>query len=386
MSRELPAKPNLEHLKNQAKELLEKFEQGDSQAKERLGAIRWTGARPKLADALHEIAREYGFTSWAKLKERVEWMTKVLPPELMLTQAIRASDAKRTTHVLEEHPELKATLNGPLADYGGGLTALLAAVQYTDRKTIEVLLGAGADINQRGYAWDGGLGVLDECAAEIADFLIERGAKMDAQAAARLGRIDELGEMIEANPEVVKARGAHGQTPLHFASTVEIARLLVEHGAEMDARDVLHESTPAQHMLRVVQARHYKRDRLDIARFLVERGCRTDLLMASALGDRELVTRILEENPESIRMRVSEEYFPKQDARSEGTIYHEMFGPGRTAHPIARDFGHDEVFRFLMERTPEDLKLSLACELGDEGLFRELLEKRPKVAAELTEE
>ena len=54
MSRELPAKPNLEYLKKQAKELLRANGQG------------------KLADAQHALAKEYGFATWAKLKSHVE--------------------------------------------------------------------------------------------------------------------------------------------------------------------------------------------------------------------------------------------------------------------------------------------------------------------------
>ena len=37
-----------------------------------------------------------------------------------------------------------------------------------------------------------------------------------------------------------------------------------------------------------------------------------------------------------------------------------MLRAHRTAHSVARDFGHEEVFQLLMERTPEDLKLTLA--------------------------
>jgi len=46
---------------------------------------------------------------------------------------------------------------------------------------------------------------------------------------------------------LVHARGGDGQTPLHFASTVEIAEFLLAHGAAIDARDVDHEA----HALRV---------------------------------------------------------------------------------------------------------------------------------------
>jgi ankyrin repeat protein len=52
---------------------------------------------------------------------------------------------------------------------------------------------------------------------------------------------------------------------------------------------------------------------------------------------------------------------------------------------VARDFGHEQVFQLLLERTPEDLKLALACELGDEGVFYEFLSKHPNAAKTLSE-
>jgi hypothetical protein len=45
----------------------------------------------------------------------------------------------------------------------------------------------------------------------------------------------------------------------------------------------------------------------DVARYLISRGCRTDILMASALGDVDLVRRHLDSDPTSIRMSVSEQ-------------------------------------------------------------------------------
>jgi len=273
-----------------------------------------------------------------------------------------------------------------MAGYGGGMQALLAAVQRSDRKTIDVLLGAGADINARSRWWSGGIGVLDECAPGIAAFLIERGAALDAHSTARLGMIEKLRELVTADPAVVGARGANGQTPLHFASTVEVAQYLAEHGADIAARDLQHESTPAQHMVRVVQARHYPRDRQDIALYLVARRCRTDILMAAALGDTDLVRRHLDADPECVRMRVSDEYFPKQDPQSGGTIYIPIFGRQRTPHLIARDFGHEEVFQFLMERSPQDVKRMQAFDLGDEGLFRDLVASRPDFIASLSDD
>jgi hypothetical protein len=167
---------------------------------------------------------------------------------------------------------------------------------------------------------------------------------------------------------------------------VDIAQYLLEHRADIDARDTEHESTPAQHMLRVVQARYYPRDRQDVARHLVARGCRSDILMAAALGDLPLVRRLLETDPACIRMRVSEAFFPKKDPRSAGTVYIPIFGPNRTAHLVARDFGHADVFQFLMEHSPEDVKLSQAFELGDEAIFGALLAKRPNLIETLSDE
>ncbi len=47
-------------------------------------------------------------------------------------------------------------------------------------------------------------------------------------------------------------------------------------------------------MLRVDQVRHYTHDRQEVARYLVSRGCHTDLLMAAALGNADLVRRHLD--------------------------------------------------------------------------------------------
>jgi hypothetical protein len=58
MPRDLPERPDLEHLKKQAKALLRELRQRDANA--------------SLADALHALAREYGFASWPKLKAHVE--------------------------------------------------------------------------------------------------------------------------------------------------------------------------------------------------------------------------------------------------------------------------------------------------------------------------
>jgi hypothetical protein len=57
-ARALPARPNLEHLKNEAKQ--------------RLDALRHANPSAKLAKAQFQLAREHGFASWRELKAEVE--------------------------------------------------------------------------------------------------------------------------------------------------------------------------------------------------------------------------------------------------------------------------------------------------------------------------
>jgi len=298
-----------------------------------------------------------------------------------LVAAVNANDTRRVAQLLDGHSELKARLNDPLPGFAFGATPLLACLPWGNREMIDLLLGAGADINQKSHWWAGGFGVLDGAARAdrdpgLAAFLIQRGAFVDVHAATGLGLRDRLDALVSAEPTLVHARGGDGQTPLHVAPTVEIAAYLLDHGADIDARDIDHESTPAQYMVR---------DRQAVARYLISRDATTDILMAAALGDLELVKRHLDGDPACIRTSVSEEYFPKRDPRAGGCIYIWCLGANKTAHIVAREFGHEDVFRLLMERSPAELKLALACELGDEATFRDLLASRPNLARTLSE-
>jgi hypothetical protein len=366
MSRELPSNPSLEFLRKQAKDLLR------------------TEHHPNLAAAQHALARDYGFPTWAELKTHVQSL-KLTPAE-SLREAVTAQDSTRVRTLLDRHPELRAAINDPLPGYGFGQHALFAAVQRSDRATIDVLLHHGADIHKRSAWWAGGFGLLDDCDPSLVDFLLQRGAVLDAHSTARLGLLPELRALIAADPSLVHARGGDGQTPLHFASTIEIAAFLLDSGADIDATDIDHESTPAQYMLRVEQKRHYPHDRQDVARFLVSRGCKTDLLMASALGLEDLVRQHLDRDPGCIRMSVSKEWFPMRNPRAGGSIYIWKLGGNRTAHAVAREFGHENIFQLLTWRTPEDLRLALACELGDEAVFQQFLVRNPDIVAHLSDD
>jgi ankyrin repeat protein len=301
-------------------------------------------------------------------------MTHAANPMEALAGAIAANDSAAVAAVIARFPAIRERLDEPLPGGHFGATALLTAVGCGSREIAELLLDAGANVNQRSHWWAGGFGVLDG-ENGLTEFLIARGATVDAHAAARLGRLDRLRELAAADPGVVHARGGDGQTPLHFAATVEVARFLLDHGADIDARDVDHESTPAQWMIR---------DRQHVARFLVEQGCAADILMAAALGSADLVRRHLADEPHGVLVSVSAEHFPMRNPRAGGHIYTWTLGAGKTAHLVARDFGHEAIYRLLLRETPLDLQLALACETGDHDTLRDLLAVHPDLPRQLS--
>jgi len=285
--------------------------------------------------------------------------------------AFRADDWRRVGELLERHPEIKAMIDKPVGPFDSP-----AIVHARSPEMLDVLLAAGADLNAKSRWWAGGFGLLHGCSPELAAHAIERGAIVDAHAAARLGMLETLRELVARDPGVVHARGGDGQTPLHFAATVEIAAFLLDHGAMIDALDSDHESTPAQYMTG---------DRQDVARFLVARGCKTDILMAIALGDADRVRGELDADPESIRACVSDEYFPMIDGRAGGTIYQWTLGFYATAHRVARKFGRDDVLRVLIERSPLAVLLIDACLSGGGDAARMLRADHPEMMHGLTE-
>jgi len=268
--------------------------------------------------------------------------------------------------LLDSDPEYRALINEPLFSFDS--QAIVRAASMGNRELIDVLLDAGADINVRTKWWAGGFGVLDMEHHELAEYLISRGAIVDAYAAAHHGMIDKLRELVAADPACVHMRGGDGQTPLHVARNVETAEYLLEHGAELDALDVDHESPPAQYALR---------DRLEVARYLVQRGCRTDILMAAVLGDRELTLKHIDQ----IEMRVNNNYFPMKDPRAGGHIYIWTIGSGHTAHQIAWKRGDHDLLALLLEHSPDTLhkqigadRVVLAARDNDTASVRQLLE------------
>jgi ankyrin repeat protein len=353
----LPSNPNLDDLNGTAKALLHR--------------VAPTGSKVRgLPEARRQIARKYGLPTWKKLKDAAEFLNA----QSALGQARKAvqfDDAAEFRRVIEKCPVLRAKIDDPVFDFNSPLI-----IHAKSEAMLNELLAAGANINGRSRWEAGSFGLLDTAPKDVANYAIERGAIITAHAAARLGLLNKLKELVNADPQLVHARGGDGQTPLHFASTVEIAEFLLDRGADINALDMDHSSTPAQWMIR---------SRPEVARFLIQRGCKTDILMAAALGDSAVVESHLRNDPESIRMRVSDECFPLIDSGiNGGTIYQWELGWYVSAIQVAKSFDHPRVFEMLMDRCPPDEKLLNACWLHDDDLVRSLLEQHPDLAKRLS--
>jgi len=248
----LPARPNLSHLRPQARDVLRAAQSGDISAVDRIRAV---SDRLTLAAAQLAVAREYGFTSWAELKAEVEARTMDLAQqvEAFCTASIRdwtgraarmlaatpeiadysfataviLGDASRVRREIKRHPDLVTR-----PDDRTGWTALHAACASQWHRldparadgllaVARLLLEAGAD--PRRYD-DGNRppspvvydAVRSACRPELVDLLLAHGADPDAP-----------------DPD--------GRSPYALATAqgrTEVAALLRRHGAVDDATDI----------------------------------------------------------------------------------------------------------------------------------------------------
>jgi len=104
--RDLPARPSLDHLKNEAKALQKAFGDGDATAVQRVRAILGEVQTIKLTDAQRVIAREYGSPTWARLREAVQ--TSRGPDEAIaeLLAAVQEQSRDRANRVLRTRPAI----------------------------------------------------------------------------------------------------------------------------------------------------------------------------------------------------------------------------------------------------------------------------------------
>ncbi len=194
--RPLPDRPNLRHLKDQAKHLLK------------------TGAAVSLADAQFQIARLYGFASWPTLKAHVASFEEAG----QLKQAIDTNDIARVKTMMTCNPALHSA---PLG-YGnhGPLTWVAECrVPWESPSPVrlamaEWMISRGSDVHQGG---DGPLmrAALNSYRIPMMELLVSHGANVNAL--------------------------WHGHFPIIFAPCESmdqaVLKWLLDHGAKPNCRD-----------------------------------------------------------------------------------------------------------------------------------------------------
>jgi ankyrin repeat protein len=238
--------------------------------------------------------------------------------------------------------------------------------------------GTPEDIRAVSEWWASGLHTR-EVDPQVARRLVERGATLTVHAAAGIGLTDHLAPMLDADPSLIDAKGCDACTPLHFARDIATARLLLERGARIDARDDDHDSTPVQWLIR---------DAPDVVRFLLDRGASPDIFLATALGDRDLVARLIEANPSVVSSRIGRvpEFPPLGHHTRGGTICQWTLAFNSYAHQIALLKGHIDVFNLLWASSDETTRLLVSGVLGRRADAEAIVARHPGIVASLPAE
>ena len=293
---ELPARPSLEHLKNEAKQ--------------RLKALRRQRPQAKLAAAQLALARDYGFASWRQLKAHVDNVSPARSDRKKVFGAARAGDVATVRRALEH-------------GFDPGWTDV-------DGRTLHQIGKAGGNAAIELLARD-----FQERETRPAPMVEAIGAILDA---AESGRADELGRLLDAHPDLIDARGGNfwGRTALHMAAwrnRQACVRLLLERGADVRIRDygdnayALHFAADAadlevvkmlveagsdvvgegdDHQVGVLGwATCFRRVREDVAEYLLRQGAKLSLWSAIALDRPDDVRRFVAGNPSLLGAQMS---------------------------------------------------------------------------------
>ncbi len=305
-------------------------------------------------------------------------MSSGVPAELTpvdrFQRAVHDRDAVELRRVLEASEQARAAINEPL--FGFDSPALVAVAGDGDLALVDALLAFGADPNRRSSWWAGGFHPLHGATGLVADRLIAAGSVPDACAAARLDRLDLLEKMLRTDPARVHERGGDGQTPLHFARSRAVVDLLLEAGADVDARDVDHRSTAAEWMTGEGEAP--EQSRIDLARYLVERGATADIFLVAALGLTDRAREMLQADPSLLRLRTGQGDYGEQPPSSYH-IYLWTLGSNLSPLHVAAKFGHEETLKVLEQLATPAERLLLACHRGRGDEARAIVRANPGI-------
>jgi len=287
-------------------------------------------------------------------------------------QAVHDHDAVALRRVLADSEEARAAINEPL--FGFDSPALVAVAGDGDLALVETLLEFGADPNRRSDWWAGGFHPLYAAKGPVAERLLAAGAVPDACAAAQLDRPDLLAKLLSDDPSRVHERGGDGQTPLHFAASRRIVDLLLDAGADLDARDIDHRSTAAEWMMGDVG--HPEKSRADLARYLVDRGASCDIFLAAALGLTPRVRRMLTADPSLLSLRTGQGNYGEKPPSS-FHIYLWTLGSNLTPLQVAAERGQTETVEVMKSFANPVARLLLACHRGDADEARAIFRDNP---------
>jgi len=295
-------------------------------------------------------------------------------PLAAVHRLVEADDLAGVSALLERYREELAALMSNSGVSPAGIVSSIRSVGMVD-----LLLESGLTVGMVSAWWGPGFG-LNRLLPEVAEHLVQRGAVLTPHAASALGLVERLRGLLDRRPELVHARGGDGCRPLHFSRDVATARLLLERGAEVDARDDDHDSTPAQ--WRIGEAP-------EVSRLLLDHGAQADLFLAAGLGDLELAERLVRGDPSCTTFRIGNNRgpFPGIGSRGRGgSIYQWTLGFNQSAQEIAHRRGHRALYDFLMAHTPPRQQLLIACALADRSLAGTLVARTPGLVAELDAE
>ena len=260
-TRTLRARPDLDQLKRQAKELLAAFRDGQPDITAEVTG-HYHGADPAtfaLHDAQLVIARAYGFESWPKLKAYVDGVTVT-----RLAEAVRTGDLAAVRAMLDARPEL---VHMDMSEHNEH-RALHYAVLARNPQMVRLLMDRGADpykgiwphrdatraltiASERGY--DDIVAIIkealrrrsaDAAGPQRADATppIDRSSPIIARLSAAFATGGEAAVIacLEEEPRLVYWDRGDGWTMLHHASLMlclDVATWLVAHGADVNAHE-----------------------------------------------------------------------------------------------------------------------------------------------------